>query len=51
MSGNTGRNDPCGGGSGSSTQDCGGAPRSEVGKETKDLRVFELIPRLANEPS
>lgn len=44
-----GRNDPCGCGSGKRYGDCCGVPGSEVEiVRTKDLRVFELTPGLAN---
>ena len=49
MSSQTGRNDPCGCGSGKKYEDCCGAPKGEVATvRTKDLSVFELTPGLAD---
>ena len=47
MGSNTGRNDPCGCGSGKKYKDCCGAPKVEVDMRVKDLNVFELTPGLA----
>ncbi len=48
MSSETGRNDPCGCGSGKNYKNCCGAPKGIVAKvRTKDLRDFELSPGLA----
>ena len=42
MSGDTGRNDPCGCGSGKKYKDCCGAPKVEAGSvRVKDLNIFE----------
>jgi hypothetical protein len=49
MGSNTGRNDPCGCGSGKKYADCCGAPKSEVATmRVKDVNVFELTPGLAD---
>jgi len=48
MGSNTGRNDPCGGGSGKKYGDCCGAPKHEVASvRVKDLSDFQLTPGLA----
>ena len=48
MSGETGRNDPCGCGSGKKYKDCCGAPKGKVESvRTKDFKDFELTPGLA----
>jgi hypothetical protein len=49
MSSNSGRNDPCGCGSGKKYADCCGAPKGEVESvRVKDLNVFELTAGLAD---
>ena len=49
MGSNTGRNDPCGCGSGKKYGECCGAPKGEVtNMRVKDLNVFELTPGLAD---
>ena len=49
MGSNTGRNDPCGCGSGKKYEDCCGVPQGEVQTmRVKDLSVFELTPGLAD---
>jgi hypothetical protein len=49
MGSNTGRNDPCGCGSGKKYEDCCGVLQSEVQTmRVKDLSVFELTPGLAD---
>ena len=48
MSSQTGRNDPCGCGSGKKYKNCCGAPQLEVASvRVKDLNVVELTPGLA----
>jgi SEC-C motif len=48
MSSETGRNDPCGCGSGKKYKECCGSPKGIVANvRTKDLRYFELTPGLA----
>ncbi|MGA8436849.1 MAG: SEC-C metal-binding domain-containing protein [Candidatus Sulfotelmatobacter sp.] len=48
MSSNTGRNDPCGCGSGMKHKDCCGAPKLEVASvRVKDVKDVELTPGLA----
>jgi len=49
MGSNTGRNDPCGCGSGKKHKDCCGAPQGEVQTmRVKDVNIFELTPGLAD---
>ena len=49
MSSKTGRNDPCGCGSGKKYKDCCGAPEGEVSTmRVKDVNVFELTHGLAD---
>jgi hypothetical protein len=49
MSSQTGRNDPCGCGSGQKYKDCCGAPKLEVASvRVKDLSDFQLTPGLAD---
>ena len=49
MSSQTGRNDPCGCGSGKKYKDCCGAPKLEVASvRVKDLSDFQLTPGLAD---
>jgi len=49
MSSESGRNDPCGCGSGKKYKDCCGAPKGEVtSMRVKDINAFELTPGLAN---
>ncbi len=49
MGSNTGRNDPCGCGSGKKHKDCCGALQGEVQTmRVNDLNVFELTPGLAD---
>ncbi len=48
MSGEKGRNDPCGCGSGKKYKDCCGAPKGTIEKvRTKDMVFFELTPGLS----
>jgi SEC-C motif len=48
MSSQTGRNDPCGCGSGQKYKDCCGAPKLEVASvRVKDVKDVELTPGLA----
>ena len=49
MSSKTGRNDPCGCGSGKKYKDCCGAPEGEISTmRVKDVNVFELTHGLAD---
>jgi hypothetical protein len=49
MSSQTGRNDPCGCGSGKKYKDCCGTPKLEVASvRVKDLSDFQLTPGLAD---
>ncbi len=48
MGSNTGRNDPCGCGSGQKYKDCCGSPKLEVARvRAKDVKDVELTPGLA----